>query len=122
MKIFPYPFWKTTMNDLEKVANRISSHISAKDQNFGIDPATVTLIISIIINLVRLWWNCRSAEKIQGELRNPSWLFKLFLKREIRKKVKSGNRRKTMYGAFIDVGKNLSEKELNNILREIGGN
>ena len=64
MKIFPYPFWKTTMNDLEKVANRISSHISAKDQNFGIDPATVTLIISIIINLVRLWWNCRSAEKI----------------------------------------------------------
>ena len=109
------------MSDLEKVATRISSHVAAKDQKFGIDPATITLIISIIINLVRLWWHCRSSEKVRRELRNPSWLFKLFLKREIRKQIKGSSRRGAMYGAFIDVGKNLSDKELNNILKEIGG-
>ena len=109
------------MSDLEKVATRISSHVAAKDEKFGIDPATITLIISIIINLIRLWWQCRSTEKVRGELRNPSWLFKLFLKREIRKQIKGGSRRNTMYGAFLDVGKNLSDKELNNILKEIGG-
>jgi hypothetical protein len=109
------------MSDLNKVATRISSHVAAKDKNFGIDPVTISIIISIIINLVKLWWSCRSESKVRGELRNPSWLFKLFLKREIRKQVKGGSRRNTMCGAFLDVGKNLSDKELNNILKEIGG-
>jgi len=109
------------MSDLNDVATRISSHVAAKDKNFGIDPVTISIIISIITNLVKLWWSCRSESKVRGELRNPSWLFKLFLKREIRKQVKGSGRRSTMYGAFIDVGKSLSEKELNNILREIGG-
>tara|TARA_B100002019_G_scaffold291335_1_gene311208 strand:+ start:1690 stop:2022 length:333 start_codon:yes stop_codon:yes gene_type:complete len=109
------------MSDLNKVATRISSHVVAKDEKFGIDPVTISIIISIITNLVKLWWSCRSQDKVRGELRNPSWLFKLFLKREIRKQVKGSGRRSTMYGAFIDVGKNLSDKELNNILKEIGG-
>ena len=109
------------MSDLKKVATRISSHVAVKDKNFGIDPVTISIIINIIINLVKLWWSCRSENKVRGELRNPSWLFKLFLKREIRKQVKGSGRRSTMYDAFIDVGKNLSDKELNNILEEIGG-
>jgi len=109
------------MSDLNKVATRISSHVVAKDEEFGIDPVTISIIISIITNLVKLWWSCRSQERVRGELRNPSWLFKLFLKREIRKQVRGSGRRSTMYGAFIDVGKKLSDKELNNILKEIGG-
>jgi len=109
------------MSDLNKVATRISSHVVAKDEEFGIDPVTISIIISIITNLVKLWWSCRSQERVRGELRNPSWLFKLFLKREIRKQVRGSGCRSTMYGAFIDVGKNLSDKELNNILKEIGG-
>jgi hypothetical protein len=109
------------MNDLNKVATRISSHVAGKDKNFGLDPMTISIIISIITNLVKLWWSCRSKSKVREQLRNPSWLFKLFLKREIRKQqVKGGSRRNTMYGAFLDVGKNLSDKELNNILEEIG--
>ena len=109
------------MSDLNKVATRISSHVVAKDEEFGIDPVTISIIISIITNLVKLWWSCRSQERVRGELRNPSWLFKLFLKRDIRKQVRGSGRRSTLYGAFIDVGKNLSDKELNNILKEIGG-
>lgn len=108
------------MSDLNELAVRISSHVTAKDKNFGVDPMTISIVASIVINLVRLWWSCRSESKVRGELQNPSWLFKLFLKREIRKQVNGGSRRNAMYGAFLDVGKNLSDKELNNILKEIG--
>ena len=107
------------MSDLNKVATRISSHVAAKDEKFGIDPATLTLIISIIINLIRLWWQCRSTEKVRGELRNPSWLFKLFLKREIRKQARRQDR-VAIYGAFMDVTPKLTDQDIDNIIKEIG--
>jgi|TARA_B100001094_G_C18191838_1_gene807827 hypothetical protein len=101
------------------VATRIQAHLTGK--KFAFDPATLTLIVSLIINLVRLWWTCRSTQNTKSELRNPSLLFKLFLKREIRKQVKDKKQRKNMYNAFISVAPTLSEYELNNILKEIGG-
>lgn len=109
------------MSELNSVATRISSYVAAKDKKFGIDPLTISIIISIITNLIKFWWSCRSQDKVRGELRHPSWLFKLFLKREIRKQVRGSSRRGAMYGAFIDVGKSLSDKELNSILKELGG-
>tara|TARA_Y100000114_G_C11762178_1_gene330431 strand:+ start:3925 stop:4251 length:327 start_codon:yes stop_codon:yes gene_type:complete len=108
------------MSNLNNVANRIASHLSVKDEKFGIDPATISIIISIIVNLVKLWWSCRNQSKTKKELKNPSWLFKLMMKREIRKRVK-GKRRKHMYDAFMDVAPTLSETELDSILQEIGG-
>jgi len=108
------------MSDLNNVANRIASHLSVKDKNFGIDPATISIIISIIVNLVKIWWSCRSQSKTKKELKKPSWLFKLLIKREIRKSVK-GKQRKYMYDAFMDVAPTLSERELDSILQEIGG-
>ena len=109
------------MNDIESVANRIAAHASAKDKNFGIDPVTISIIISIITNLIKLWWTCRSERKVRSELQNPSWLFKLFLKREIRKQSR-GKQRDILFGAFMDVAPTLSEREINNILKEIGEN
>jgi len=107
------------MSDLEKVSSRVAVHASVKDESFGIDPITISIIISIITNLVKLWWSCRSEKRVRSELQNPSWLFKLFLKREIRKQSK-GKQRGVLYGAFMDVAPTLSEKEINNILKEIG--
>ena len=108
------------MNDIESVANRIAAHASAKDKECGIDPVTISIIISIITNLVKIWWSCRSETRVRSELQNPSWLFKLFLKRQIRKQTRGNKRREVLYGAFMDVAPTLSQKELNNILREIG--
>ena len=107
------------MKDLESVATRVAAHASAKDETYGIDPVTISIIISIITNLVKLWWSCRSEKRVKSELQNPSWLFKLFLKREIRKQAR-GRERNVLYGAFLDVAPTLSEKEINSILREIG--
>ena len=80
------------MKDIQVVANRVAAHASVKDKNFGIDPVTISIIISIITNLIKLWWTCRSERKVRSELQNPSWLFKLFLKREIRKQSRGKQR------------------------------
>ena len=106
------------MNSLENVSTRIVSHISAKDEKFGLDPATITLVISIIINLLRLWWSVSSKKSAAKQLKKPSLLFKLLLKREIRKRVR-GENRKCVYGAFMDVAPSVSEIELVNITKEI---
>ena len=107
------------MSDLNNVANRVAAHASAKDKDYSIDPVTISIVISIITNLVKLWWSCRSEKRVRSELQNPSWLFKLFLKREIRKRSR-GKQRGVLYGAFMDVAPTLSDKELTNILKEIG--
>jgi len=107
------------MSDLNTVAKRVLAHASAKQDTYGIDPVTISIIISIITNLIKLWWSCRSEKKVRSELQNPSWLFRLFLKREIRKRAR-GKQREVLFGAFIDVAPTLSEKEINNILKEIG--
>lgn len=107
------------MKDLDVVARRVASHAAAKNGRYGIDPITISIIISIVTNLIKLWWACRSEKKVRSELQNPSWLFKLFLKREIRKQAR-GQDREALFGAFMDVAPTLSEKEINNILKEIG--
>ena len=102
------------MSDLDIVAKRVVSHAAAKNNEYGIDPVTISIIISIITNLVKLWWSCRSERRVRSELQNPSWLFKLFLKREIRKQTR-GQDRNALFGAFLDVAPTLSEKEINGI-------
>jgi len=107
------------MSDLDVVAKRVASHAAAKNNEYGIDPVTISIIISIVTNLIKLWWTCKSQSKIRSELQNPSWLFRLFLKREIRKQVGRKNK-EALFGAFLDVAPTLSEKEITNILKQVG--
>ena len=106
------------MSSLESVSKRIATHASVKDENFGFDPATITLIVSLIINLVRLWWSCRGKKSAIKQIKKPSLLFKFFLKREISKNLK-GKHRQYVYDAFMDVAPTITEKELSNITQEI---
>jgi len=106
------------MSSLENVSKRIAAHASVKDENFGFDPATITLIVSLIINLVRLWWSCRGKKSAINQIKNPSFLFKLFLKREIRKNL-TGKRRAYLYDAFMDVAPTITQNELLDITQEI---
>jgi hypothetical protein len=46
-------------------------------------------------------------------------LFKLLLKREIRKQARREDRA-ALYGAFLDVAPSLTEQEINEIMKEIG--
>lgn len=106
---------------IESVAQRVLAHSKSKikDENFGFDPITIIMITGLIINLIKLWYSCSSRQGVYGEMKKPSFLYKLALKREIRKKFKNSEERAAIYDSMIDVSKNLSEKEINNILDEV---
>lgn len=109
------------MNNLEKLANKISDKAQEKNNNYGIDPLTISIIISIVTNLVRLWWACRDEKSMKSELQKPSLVFKLLLKREIRKRARKEDRA-ALYGAFMDISPKLTEQEINDVMKEIGEN
>lgn len=111
----------TMSEELRNTANKILAHSKAKlkDENFGFDPITIIMITGLIINLIRLWYSCSSREGVYGAMKNPSFLYKLALKREIRKKFKNSKERAAIYDSMIDVSKNLSEREMNDILNEV---
>ena len=105
--------------NVEQLAERISESAQKKDGNYGIDPVTISIIISIVTNLIKLWWACKDKQSIKGELQNPSFLFKVLLKREIRKRARREDRT-ALYGAFLDVVPALTEQEINEIINNIG--
>lgn len=105
--------------NLQQLAEKISDNTQKKSGNYGIDPMTISIIITIITNLIKLWWACRDEKSIRTELQKPSLLFKLLLKREIRKQARRQDRA-ALYGAFMDVTPNLTEKDIDNIMKQIG--
>jgi len=109
------------MNSLEALAQKISNK-ATEEGEYGIDPVTIGIIITIMTNLVKLWWACKfdkSKESIRSELHNPSWIFKLLLRREIRKQADRQSRT-SLYGAFIDVAPTLTDEEIDDIIKQIG--
>lgn len=105
--------------NLESLAEKISSSAQKKNRGYGIDPITISIIISIVTNLIKLWWACRNEKSIRSELQKPSLLFKLLLKREIRKQARRQDRT-ALYGAFMEVTPKLTQKDIDNIIKEIG--
>ena len=87
-----------------------------------VDPVTIGIIITIMTTLVKLWWACnfdKSKESLRSELHNPSWLFKLLFRGEIRKQA-ARQSRTSLYGAFIDVAPTLTDEEIDDIIKQIG--
>lgn len=105
--------------NLKDLASEISRKAEEKTTNYSVDPLTISIIISIVTNLIRLWWACRNEDGIRSELQKPSLVFKLLLKREIRKQSRRQDRT-ALYGAFMDVTPKLTEEDINNIMKEIG--
>lgn len=105
--------------NLQQLAEKISDSTQKKNGDYGIDPITISIIITIVTNLIKLWWACRDEKSIRSELQRPSLVFKLLLKREIRKRARRADRG-ALYGAFMEITPKLTEEDINNIMKEIG--
>jgi hypothetical protein len=105
--------------NLQQLAEKISDNTEKKNSDYGIDPFTISIIITIVTNLIKLWWACRDEKSIRSELQRPSLVFKLLLKREIRKRARREDRG-ALYGAFMEITPRLTEEDINNIMKEIG--
>lgn len=105
-------------NESEKIASKIASYANAKNQNFAIDPILILMLAGLIVNLIRLWMACSDRNKIHKQMKEPSLLFKFLLKREIAKKF-AKDKRQDIYNSMLDVSKELSQQEVNNLLDEV---
>lgn len=105
---------------IECVAHKVASYAAVKDEKYSVDPIIVLTIISIIVNVTRLIYECRKDKNdITDQIQNRSLVYKFLLRKEIRKKCKERKDRDIIYQAMLDVSKNLSMKEIFSIIEEV---
>jgi cell division protein FtsL len=116
---------------LEKIAKKVLSNIDQKQEdNYGIDPLTLILIIGILLSLIRVIQECRKKRTllknknelagvikrdIQELILKDSWFNNLRLKRILKQHLTKDQYR--VYGSVLqnnimEVGVNLTEEEI----------
>jgi hypothetical protein len=103
-------------NTLADVAGRIAVHANAENKKFGIDPLTILTIISIIIRIIAMIYECRkNRDYAKRTIKQPGIFARFLMKRAIRKHFPK-DERQAIYNAMLAVGPQLSEKELDDTL------
>lgn len=105
-------------SESEKIAMKVATHLNAKNDNVTIDPILILMLAGLIVNLIRLWMACRDKSNVHKQMKEPSLLFKVLIRKEINKNFAKDDRRK-IYDSILDVAKQLSEQEVNNLLDEV---
>jgi hypothetical protein len=116
---------------LEKIAKKVLSNIDQKQEdNYGIDPLTLILIIGVLLSLIRVIQECRKKRTllknknelagvikrdIQELVLKDSWFNNLRLKRILKQHLTKDQYR--VYGSVLqnnimEVGVNLTEEEI----------
>ena len=103
----------------DKIAHRILVHAQAKHSKFSIDPFTIMAVLNCIIAIVKLLYMCYSKEGIAEALKKQGILQRFLLRREINKRFADKEERQAVYTSMLDVARELSETELNQLLDSI---
>lgn len=101
------------------IATRVVAHAQSRSDKFSLDPFTILTICNCIISLVRLLYMCYSTENIIYAIKKNSLVHRVLLKREIRKKFKSTEKRRALYKSFSEVSRTLSQKEVTELVKSI---
>jgi hypothetical protein len=108
-------------NKSEAIARKIHQKL-VKNYGYSFDPFTIIMIAGLIINVVRLIYECRNSKEDRvSMLRNPSLVEKIILRRAIGKscagtEIKPSNLYKEL------VGWRLSDSEIEGLLKEVEKN
>lgn len=116
---------------LEKIAKKVISNMHLeKDKEYGIDPITIILVISVILTLIRVIQECRKNRKllkdknesvslmkkdIQEAVLKDSWLNRLRLQRIIKNNLTKDQYKaygKSLQNSIMETGINLTEDEV----------
>lgn len=115
------------MTDKEKtlinVAGRIASYANAENKNFGrgtfghaIEPSTILTIASVIIRIITMIYGCsKSRDYAKRTIKKPGIFARFLMRRAIRKNFPKSERA-AVYNAMLNVGSQLSEKELDDTI------
>lgn len=116
---------------LEKIAKKVLNNMeSPKEENYGIDPITIIMVISVILTLIRIIQECKKNRKlvkdkneytllmkrdIQDTILKDSWLNRLRLQRVIKQNLTKDQYKaygKALQHSIMGTGINLTEDEV----------
>jgi len=116
---------------LEKIAKKVITNMELpKEKDYGIDPITIIIVISVILSLIRVIQECRKNRQlvkdkneyallmkrdIQDAILKDSWLNRLRLQRVIKKNLSKDQYKaygKALQYSIMGTGINLTEDEV----------
>jgi hypothetical protein len=116
---------------LEKIAKKVLNNMELpKEKNYGIDPITIIIVISVILSLIRVIQECRKNRQlvkdkneylslmkrdIQEVILKDSWLNRLRLQKIIKKNLTKDQYKaygKALQHSIMGTGINLTEDEI----------
>lgn len=116
---------------LEKIAKKVISNMNLeKDKDYGIDPLTIILVISVILTLIRVIQECKKNRKllkdknesallmkkdIQEVVLKDSWLNRIRLQRILKQNLTKDQYKaygKSLQNSIMETGINLTEDEV----------
>lgn len=114
------------MNDeIEVFTSKINSELKElyKEESYGIDPLTILAIINIIYNIykaIMVIYFPKKEEDIISMFKNPNFLTRLIIVREVRKECKlRQDDQDVIKKAFISVVRNYGEAELSKLISQV---
>jgi hypothetical protein len=114
---------------LEKIGKKILSKLPKNEDNYGIDPLTLIIVIGVILSLIRVIQECRKKrtllkdkheratllkKDIQEVVLKDSWLNNLRLNRILKQHLSRDQYKvygKELKNSIMEVGVNLTEDE-----------
>lgn len=114
---------------LEKIAKKVLNKLPKKEDNYGIDPLTLIIVIGVMLSLIRVVQECRKKrtllkdkheratllkKDIQDVVLKDSWLNNLRLNRILKQHLSKGQYNlygKELKNSIMEVGVNLTEDE-----------
>jgi hypothetical protein len=116
---------------LDKIAKKVISNMNLeKDKDYGIDPITIIIVISVILSLIRVIQECKKNRKllkdknesaalmkkdIQEVVLKDSWLNRLRLQRIMKQNITKDQYKtygKSLQNSIMETGINLTEDEV----------
>lgn len=120
---------------LEKIAKKVIDNMKlSKDEDYGIDPITIIIVIGVILSLIRVIQECRSNRKllknkieaasimkkdIQEVILKDSWLNRMRLQRVLKKNLTKDQYKsygKQLQNSIMETGINLTEDEVYSLM------
>ena len=121
----------STNPELEKIAKKVIDNMKlSKDEDYGIDPITIIIVIGVILSLIRVIQECRNNRKllknkieaasimkkdIQEVILKDSWLNRIRLQRVLKKNLTKDQYKtygKQLQNSIMETGINLTEDEV----------
>lgn len=100
------------------ISKRAAVYANAVDGNFGVDPATILIIVNIIVNLVRLLYICYKDSGVSKQIKNPGRIQRYMLYREIKKNFPK-EQREAVYKGLLRTCGTLAESEVRLLMASV---